>query len=88
MRIQVNGFFFLSSALELRSECLYKVDDLRVQVRQDSGVTGGTQSSELHISAPSSAPCRASHLRGSQRGALPADAQLILTEGKSPMFRF
>lgn len=33
MKIQENGFFFLSSALELRSEYMHKVDDLRVQVK-------------------------------------------------------
>ena len=37
---------------------MYKVDDLRVHIKQDSGVTGGTQSSELRIPASSSAPCR------------------------------
>ena len=42
---------------------MYKVDDLRVHFKKDSGVTGGTQSSELRIPAPSSAPCRSSHLR-------------------------
>lgn len=46
MGIQENGFFFLSSALELRSEYMYKVDDLRVQVKQE-GLWSHRRNSEL-----------------------------------------